>query len=434
MSKLKQKNQTEKSVKISQVLVVKPDTQSPLDIQNWIAALNAAYRGKRSRLVTLYNNMLLDGVLFEAMDKRIRAITNAEIIFQKDGKEVDEMFDFMDTPDFENLLREIMLSKFYGKSVIELDFIDGFKITSIDRRHLDTEKKQILLNLSDDVGVPYEGDDFILNVGNDADLGLFARTSPHAIFKRNGGADYAQFCELFGIPQLIGKYDPDDETGQKEMEEAFAKKGSAASMTMSNKSSVETINVNSGNGTVHRDFIDHCDKQILICVQGQTMTTTDGTSLAQAKVHSDTMNDIEKADRIFVRRFLNTELKPRLEKRGYPVAGGWFNFAEEGETAEDKLKRLELAERVHNITADGVDDDYFYEEFGLPKGNGKASSNASDGDNFGDDENEEPEKNTEENSDENKGKPDIKGKRRKLSVKNLTFFERVMDFFAHAPR
>lgn len=138
MNKLKQKNQTEKSVKISQVLVVKPDTQSPLDIQNWIAALNAAYRGKRSRLVTLYNNMLLDGVLFEAMDKRIRAITNAEIIFQKDGKEVDEMFDFMDTPAFESLLKEIMLSKFYGKSVIELDFTDGFKITSIDRRHLDT--------------------------------------------------------------------------------------------------------------------------------------------------------------------------------------------------------------------------------------------------------------------------------------------------------
>lgn len=203
-----------KPINISQVLVVQPPRQTPTDIQNWVSALNTAYRGRRYQLVALYDNLLLDGVLYETMEKRIRAITNAEITFQKDSKEIDEMFDFMDTPEFEKLLREIMLSKFYGKSIIELDFSNGFKINSIDRRHLDTEKKQILISLSDTSGVSYENNDFLLNVGEDKDLGLFARTSPHIIFKRNGGADYAQFCELFGIPQLIGYYDPDDENGR----------------------------------------------------------------------------------------------------------------------------------------------------------------------------------------------------------------------------
>ncbi|MFC6950972.1 hypothetical protein ACFQI9_42000 [Paraburkholderia dipogonis] len=37
-------------------------------------------------------------------------------------------------------------------------------------------------------------------------------------------------------------------------------------------------------------------------------------------------------------------------------------------TAKEKM---ELAEKVHNLTTDGVDDDYFYEEFGLPRGRGK---------------------------------------------------------------
>lgn len=428
-----------KPINISQVLVVQPPRQTPTDIQNWVSALNTAYRGRRYQLVALYDNLLLDGVLYETMEKRIRAITNAEITFQKDSKEIDEMFDFMDTPEFEKLLREIMLSKFYGKSIIELDFSNGFKINSIDRRHLDTEKKQILISLSDTNGISYENNDFLLNVGEDKDLGLFARTSPHIIFKRNGGADYAQFCELFGIPQLIGYYDPDDENGRQEMETSFKNRGAAASITASNKSKIETIGT-SVSSAIHREFLEHCDKQIMIAIQGQTMTTTDGTSLAQAKVHSETMNDIEKADRIFVRRFLNTELKPRLEKRGYPVAGGWFNFVEEDEDADKQLKRLELAERVNNLTEDGVDDAYFYEEFGLPKG--KKSQKADGGQPSEDteepEENEEPNtENGEPSADSNKPKTNGENKkatRRKLTAKTPSFWERFWDFFAHAPR
>lgn len=429
MAKLKRKNNN-KPINISQVLVVKPQQHSALEIQNWVSAISAAYRGKRSRLVSLYDNMLLDGVLYEAMDKRIRAITNANLIFQDNsGKENKEIWEqLIDTTEFENLLREIMLSKFYGKSIVELDFSEGFKITSIDRRHLDTEKKQILLEISDTDGISYENNDFLLNIGDDRDLGLFARTSPHTIFKRNGGSDYAQFCELFGIPQLVGYYDPEDENGQREMEEAFKNRGSGASMTASNKSKIETIGatINSAS-TVHRDFIEHCDKQILICVQGQTMTTTDGTSLAQAKVHSQTMNDIEKADRIFVRRFLNSELKPRLEKRGFPVAGGWFNFVEEGENSDEKLKQLQIAERIHNITEDGVDDNFFYEEFGVPKGNKKQESNSTQ---QSADSEDEPKKSKPQSA--KSQSPTTK--RQKLTARELSLWERIMDFFAHAPQ
>lgn len=428
MAKLKRNNNNNKPINISQVLVVKPQQHSALEIQSWVSAISSAYRGKRSKLVALYNNMLLDGVLHEAMDKRIRAITNANLIFQDNNGEENRLIweELIDTAQFENLLREIMLSKFYGKSVIELDFTQGFKITSIDRRHLDTEKRQILLDQSSTEGISYEDNDFLLNVGDDKDLGLFARTSPHAIFKRNGGSDYAQFCELFGIPQLVGYYDPDDENGRVEMETAFKNRGSGASMTASNKSKIETIGstINSSS-TVHLDFINHCDKQILIAIQGQTMTTTDGTSLAQAKVHSQTMSDIERADRIFVRRFLNSELKPRLEKRGYPVANGWFNFVEESDSSDEKLKQLQIAERVHNLTEDGVDDAYFYEEFGLPRGKGKDKT-----------EDNEQETEKEENTEEKtpKKKASIKDKRQKLSVRELNFWERLMDFFAHAPQ
>ncbi|MGP2571109.1 phage portal protein family protein [Ornithobacterium rhinotracheale] len=433
MSKIgfKQKNSQKKTLNISQVLVVKPERHSSLDIENWITAISQAYRGRRQKLVELYNNLLMDGVLYEAMDKRVRAITNANLTFQKDGKEVEEMWDFMDTPEFEKLLREILLSKFYGKSIVELDFSDGFKVQSIDRRHIDTLHKFILKDTSSDEGIPYEDNDFILNIGDDKDLGIFARTAPYAIFKRNGGADYAQFCELFGIPQLIGKYDPDDENGQKEMEESFRKRGAAADMVLSNKSSVETLQTNQSNGAVHREFLEHWDKQILISAQGQTMTTTDGTSLAQAKVHSNTENDLNKADKIFVRRFLNQELKPRLEKRGYPVAGGFFNFIDEKEDLK-AIDKLSVAERVNQLTADGVDDDYFYEEFGLPRG---AKSKEREQEKERAETQEEEEIQTDEPPKEKpKNKQKNTPKVKKVQAKDLSLFDKLKDFFAHAPR
>ena len=331
----------------------------------------------------------------------------------------------MDSPAFEELLREIMLSKFYGKSIVELKFTDKFEIASIDRRHLDTEKKQILINQSDTDGISYEDDDFILNIGNDKDLGLLARTAPHAIFKRNGGADYAQFCELFGIPQLIGTYDPEDENGKVEMEEAFQKRGSAGSVVMSKNSSITSIDAKQVNGAVHKDFLEYCNKEILIATQGQTMTTTDGTSLAQAKVHAETENDIQRADRIFVRRFLNHELKPRLEKRGFPVAGGSFNFVENTDLEALKIK-LQIAEKIHTITSDGVDEDYFFEEFGLPRGKEKKENDAQSKE-----KGIHPPKNS--NNKENEENEKDEQKRIKIIAKELTFFQKIKDFFDHAP-
>ncbi|MGV4333428.1 phage portal protein family protein, partial [Ornithobacterium rhinotracheale] len=78
-----------------------------------------------------------------------------------------------------------------------MDFSDGFKVQSIDRRNIDTLHNIILKETSSDEGIPYEDNDFILNIVDDKDLGIFARTAPYDIFKRNVGADYSQFCELF---------------------------------------------------------------------------------------------------------------------------------------------------------------------------------------------------------------------------------------------
>lgn len=413
-------------LKISQVLVVNPIRREMIDISTCTNAVRAADRGNRALLINLFSNLIqMDPVLADAIDKRIRAVTNFDMKFLSDGKEIDLMSDFIDTPEFEDLLTEIMLTKLLGKSVIELSFKDGFKLFSVPRGHLQTQKKLILRSLSDPDGIPYEDDPFLLNLGKDDDLGTLMRVAPYAIFKRNGGSDYAQFCELFGIPILAGLYDPEDEGGREEMEKAFRARGAGGSITMSNKGDIKTIgSAGAASSSMHESFLKWCDQQILIGIISQTMTTMDGSSLAQGKVHLEVENDLNKADRRYVQRVLNRMLLPLLEKRGYPVQNGWFNFIEKDKaTPQEKLK---IALDVDRATEEGVDDDYFYEEFGLPKGKKAAKRAAMMAEDEAED---EPGANVEQKADKKRGK-----QTQKLTARELSFFEKLKDFFAHAPR
>ncbi len=364
------KKQEKKQINISNVLVVRPPDRANVGIEKLKNALSSADRGRMYSLYNLYDELLRDPVLGNAVEKRITAITNSDLLFQSNGKENEEMSKFIDDPEFEKLLQEIMLSKFYGKSVVELGFAPAFTAVSIKRQHLNTERKEIVRELYDDTGIPYEDNDFLLNVGEEGNLGIFLRTAPYAIYKRNGWGDFAQFVELYGIDTLIGLYDPDDDNGRQEMEKAFRQRGSAGSMTMSKNSKVETVGTKSpGTVDIHDRFLDKCDNQILIAILGQTMTTKDGSSLSQSKTHAQTEDEINQADRRFVQRVLNTELLPRLEKRGYPVQGGQFYFAEKGENLS-KEQELDIAERINQLTGQ-VDEDYWFENFGIPKGKKK---------------------------------------------------------------
>ncbi len=415
-----------KAINISQTLVVRPPQRSSVGIGKLQSAIKTADRGRRNLLYELYGELLRDPVLSNAIERRIMAITNTAILFQKDDKEVEEMAELIESHEFEETIAEIIRTKIFGKTVLELDFTNGYNVYSIPRKHLNTETKEILRNISDVSGYPYENDDFLLNLGKDDDLGILLTVAPFAIYKREGTGDFAQFVELFGIDTLVGYYDPEDENGRQEMETSMKERGSGASVTMSKNSKIETVGTSrQGQVDIHDRFLAKCDEQILIGILGQTMTTKDGSSLSQSKTHAQTEDDINQADRRFVQRVLNQELLPRLAKRGYPVEGGKFVFAEKGENLT-KEQQLEIALKVDQQTADGVDDSYFYDTFGVPKGS-KKKSNPNPPGTDPEDEEEEEEPTSEEKKTKNQ-------KPKKQTAKGLSLFDKVKDFFGDAPR
>ena len=84
------------------------------DIGTWKSALRAADMGLRSKLYDLYEDILMDGTVTDAIGKRIEAITDCDINFTVNGKEVPRITELIDTVEFENQLKEIMWSLFLG--------------------------------------------------------------------------------------------------------------------------------------------------------------------------------------------------------------------------------------------------------------------------------------------------------------------------------
>ncbi len=345
-------------------ILVRPIHRGVNDIGSWRSALKLADIGNRTKLYNLFTDLLIDGYLSDAIDKRIDAVTDADLAFTIDGKRVEEIDALMDTPEFELFLREIMLSRFWGVSLVECQFLNGFEFKSIPRKHIRTKTKEIAIREEDEHGIAYAKNDQIIQFGQDDDFGIILRAAPFVIYKRGGFGDWAQFVELFGMPQRIGKYSSMDEQSRRALIQAFEEAGSAPYLVVPKETeATQTTLSNSGNGALYNDFRCACNEEILITVLGQTMTTQDGSSLAQGQVHMAVQEKKHRADRRFVQRMLNKYFIPLLEKRGYQVSGGKFKFL-------DKAQEINVQETVMLSAILPIPQSYLYDKYNIPQPEG----------------------------------------------------------------
>lgn len=405
-------------------ILVRPIHRGVNDIGTWRSALRLADLNNRTKLYDLYTDLLIDGYLSDAIDKRIDAVTDADLAFTINGKQVDVMTDFMDTPEFELLLRDIMLSRFWGITVDEFDFTTEFTFRSIPRKHIRPKTKEIAIHEEDDHGIPYEGNDLIVQFGADDDFGILLRAAPYVIYKRGGFGDWAQFVELFGMPQRIGKYSSMDEQSRRALIEAFEQAGSAPYLVIPKETEAEQSTLsNSGNGALYNDFRAACNEEILITILGQTMTTQDGSSRSQSQVHMEVQEKKHRADRRFVERMLNKYMVPLLEKRGYPVAGGKFKFL-------DKAQEITVDETVQLSNILPIPQSYLYDKYNIPQPEGdeplaRAVSQPSLVDMESEDDPED---------DPDDKQPDKKESKKDIKNSDRNWWQRFTDFFAGAPR
>ena len=366
----KAKHTKSKQQNIIQKIEVTQTRRTSQDIESWRNAIKNAestFFPKRTLLYDLYNEILLDGHLSAVIEKRKLAVSNTPLCLVDNGKVNEEITAMVSTENFISLLSYIVESRIWGHSLIELSFDNGvLEPVLIPRKHVVPQKGMIIKNQSDTGGFTYREfpyTNYLLEVGESDSLGLLMKAAQYVIYKRGGFGDWAQYCELFGMPFRVAKYDGYDDKTRSDLESALKAAGSAAYIVIPKEAELNFIQNNTqGSAILYDMLVDSCNKEMSKLILGQTMTTEASGAYAQAKIHLEVENEIHFADKLFVKNILNEKLIPLLQMHGFTVGKGKFIFQEKENIDKDTKLRmdLKLAERIK------IDDSYFYETYNIP--------------------------------------------------------------------
>lgn len=363
---------------ILQELIIRKSDRSKKDVGDWRNAHRMAdyasnTTNRRTALYDLYDDILLDGTLSSLVDKRIMAVTNTKLRFVRDGQDDENINKLIRKEPFKKLLREILLSKLWGITVAEVSIHkEQMHVFSIPRKHVRPDKGIVTYEQNSDAGFSYREGMYlntILEVGEKHELGLLLKAVPYVLYKRGAIGDWAQYCEIFGMPTKIGRYSGYDAQTKKQLEAALDEAGSALSMVIPEEAKVEFLEAKStGDGSkIYDSLKGACNEELAILLLGQTETTRSSASsgYAQASIHSRTEDDINADDRSFVLSVLESHFNHILTHAGYNMDGGeWmFEDAEENITLKDRVV-IDTALKGSGLP---IDDEYFYERYDIPK-------------------------------------------------------------------
>jgi phage gp29-like protein len=358
-------------------ITVQPTVRTNRDLAKWRRALKSAERSNQYRkpIYDLYEESLLDGHLTSIVEKRIEAITNTGLQFtDADGSVNPELTKMVNQVYFQGILEEIMNTRFWGYTLLQLDLplptqdIKQGHFYLVPRKHVKPRFKVVVNRPSDIHGINYtdpEWDDITLKVGKEENLGLLLQCTKYEILKSGNVSDWAEFAESFGVDPIIGKYN--NEETRKALMEVISKRGAGGSMVAPKEADIDTLSGTNkaGSSTLFSKLREAMNDEMSVTILGQTMTTTDSgnAGYAQGAVHSKVEAAKYRADRRFVERVLNSQLTPYLEKIGWKVKDGSWKFVDEDHIS---LKdRITIDTQVSKLVP--VDYEYFYNKYGIPK-------------------------------------------------------------------
>lgn len=121
------------------------------------------------------------------------------------------------------------------------------------------------------------------------------------LFKNYSIKDWVIFCEVYGMPLRIGKYNPGSSPEDKAaLELAVRTLGTDAAGVISSDTEIEFVTGNKGSvsSDLYEGLAKFCNKEISKALLGQTLTADvgDSGSYAASKTHNDVRLDLLRAD------------------------------------------------------------------------------------------------------------------------------------------
>lgn len=319
------------------------DSLTRKDMKTWRAAWQVAIdveNPRRAPLYDIYSDVEVDLHATGCIDQR-KGFTKAKSykLVDSKGVENEEATKIFEAQWFRDLVDHILDSRFWGHSLIQLGDIitdsTGVKykdVTLMPRKHVLPEYGVIIRERYDDwtQGVCYRDSpisDWLIEVGQPKDLGLFLKIAAQTIPKKNMLAYWDQFGEIFGMPIRVARTTSRDPSTRQSIERMLEGMGAASwglfpeGTEIDIKESTRTDTYN-----IYDKRIDRANGEISKGILNQTMTIDSGSSLSQSEVHLEVFENVVESDATLVQTVVNDHLIPRMIKHGFPIAGLRFVY------------------------------------------------------------------------------------------------------------
>lgn len=324
----------------------------------------------RARLYDMYDSASLDLHLSGVIAKRMRGVTKIPIEFRRNGVPDDEINKQIKSPWFKQLRKDLVMSEFWGFTLVQFYLNDegNIRYDLINRKHYDPIHRKLLKYQGSMDGVPIDDFPDMLFVGSERDLGIYAELLPAVLYKRGDMSDWAQFCNIFGMPVREYTYDAGDEEARRRVIADARRQGANAAYIHPKESELKLVEAGNktGSSDLYRTFAEYWDSKMSIRVLGNTLTTDAKSTGTQAlgSVHKEEEDEMNSDDRDFILDILNYDMRPIFASLGFNVEGGEFVYAK-----KDKINPAQQIDIVQKLSSMGlpIDDDYLYETFCVAK-------------------------------------------------------------------
>lgn len=206
--------------------------------------------------------------------------------------------------------------------------------------------------------------------GHPSRAGIMRVVSWMYLFKNYDLKDWVSFCEVFGMPLRLGKYDASaSEADKAALMEAIINLGTDAAGIVPSTTSIEFIDSNKVSSVeIYEKLARYCDEQISKAILGQTLTSdSGGGSYAQSKTHDEVRHDLTVADAkslaVTIRRDI---IRPLVEfNYGTNVQIPFFGF--DCHEVEDQKSIVEIYKTLTCDMGLEIPKSHIYKKFNIPK-------------------------------------------------------------------
>ena len=276
-------------------------------------------------LQQVYKDAMLDTHLSAMVESRILRIQNKRWVITDDKGVADhDKSDLITRKWFGDIVRYAMESIIYEFSLVQLikDKGEIVAVRNIPRGHVLPEPQLVIKHVYDTTGLDYTAfPDDLLFAKLYEGRGLLEKAAPLCILKRHSWASWDEFEQIFGMPIRIAKIASTNDKVKAEVGSWLEQMGTASYGVFPQFAEIDIKEANNRDAfNVFMKKIETVDAQNSILVNGQTMTSMDGSSYSQAEVHQKTQDEISEADLKNVLYWLNDTLLPVMRRMVYKIA------------------------------------------------------------------------------------------------------------------